>query len=148
MNLEDIHDAAVRSVDWLQSNGEAFGWLAVVMVLSWVLTLLMVPVLIARIPVDYFSRGHRHPMYADSRHPLIGWTLATLKNLLGIVLILAGVVMLLTPGQGTLTILIGLLLVNFPGKYALERWVVLRPGVLRSLNWLRAKVDRPPIDPP
>jgi hypothetical protein len=135
-------------LDWLQSNADALGWFALIAALSWVFTLAMVPVLIARIPVDYFSRGHRRPLYADSRHPVIGWTLATLKNLLGVLLIAAGILMLLTPGQGTLTILIGLLLVNFPGKYSLECWVVRRRGVLRTLNWLRSKVGRPPIDPP
>lgn len=145
MNLQDIQDTVLG---WLQINADALGWFAGIAVLSWVFTLLMVPVLIARIPVDYFSRGHRHPLYADARHPLVGWTLATLKNLLGVLLVLAGILMLLTPGQGTLTILIGLLLVNFPGKYALERWVVRRPGVLRALNWLRAKAGQPPIDPP
>ncbi len=47
--------------------------------------------------------------------------------------------MLVTPGQGLLTLLIGLLLLNFPGKYRLERWLVRRPGVLRTLNWVRRR---------
>ena len=78
----------------------------------------------------------------------MGWALAALKNVLGVVLILLGILMLLTPGQGILTILIGVLLVNVPGKFAMERWVVTRPGVLRTLNRFRAKIGRPPIDPP
>jgi hypothetical protein len=134
--------------DWLPISADAVGWFAVVVVLSWVFTLLAVPVLVARIPVDYFSHPHRHPMYSDTRHPVVGWGLAALKNVLGVVLILLGILMLLTPGQGILTILIGVLLVNFPGKFAMERWVVTRPGVLRTLNGFRAKIGRPPIDPP
>ncbi len=134
--------------DWLPISADAVGWFAMVVVLSWVFTLLAMPIMVARIPVDYFSRPERHPMYADTRHPLVGWVLATLKNVLGVVLILLGLLMLLTPGQGILTILIGVLLVNFPGKFAMERWVVTRPGVLRTLNAFRAKIGRPPIDPP
>ncbi len=70
------------------------------------------------------------------------------KNLLGGVLVVLGLVMLLTPGQGLLTLLIGLMLMNFPGKYRLERWLVTRPGVLRALNWLRARQGHQPLEAP
>jgi hypothetical protein len=56
--------------------------------------------------------------------------------------------MLVTPGQGILTILVGLLLMNFPGKYRVERWLVTRPGVLRSLNRLRKRRGEPPFQVP
>ena len=116
--------------EWLPVSAEALGWF------------------IARLPVDYFSPERRHPVYSEARHPLIGWSLVAAKNLLGALLITLGLLMLLTPGQGVLTILIGMLLVNFPGKYRLERWVVTRPGVLRTLNRFRARVGRLPLDPP
>jgi hypothetical protein len=35
---------------------------------------------------------------------------------------------------------------NFPGKYHLERWLVLRPGVLKGLNWLRRRQGQLPFD--
>ncbi len=60
----------------------------------------------------------------------------------------AQAVMLVTPGQGIVTLLIGLLLMNFPGKYRVERWLVLQPGVLRGLNWLRQKRGHQPFDAP
>jgi hypothetical protein len=47
-----------------------------------------------------------------------------------------------------LTLLIGLLLMNFPGKYQAERWLLLRPGVLRALNWLRERHGRAPFEIP
>ncbi len=68
-----------------------------------------------------------------------------LKNLLGVALVGAGIVMLVLPGQGILTILIGVMLMDFPGKYALEKRLVSRPTVMRSLNWMRAKANRPPF---
>jgi hypothetical protein len=53
--------------------------------------------------------------------------------------------MLFTPGRGFLTLPAGLLLMNFPGKCRLERWLVQRPGMLRSLNWLRTRRGKPPF---
>jgi len=62
--------------------------------------------------------------------------------------ILAGIAMLVLPGQGLLSILIGVTLLNFPGKYALERRIVGRPAVSRTLNRIRARARRPPLEIP
>ena len=70
------------------------------------------------------------------------------KNLLGAALVVLGLLMLVTPGQGQVTLLAGLLLMNFPGKYRLERAVVSREGVMRALNWFRRRSGRPPFEPP
>lgn len=53
--------------------------------------------------------------------------------------------MLVLPGQGILTILIGLGIMNFPGKFAVERWFVERKGVMFSINWIRQKTKHPPL---
>jgi hypothetical protein len=55
------------------------------------------------------------------------------------VLVVAGLVMLVVPGQGLLTIVVGLMLLDFPGKYRLERWLATRPKVWQSINWLRRR---------
>jgi len=54
--------------------------------------------------------------------------------------------MLVLPGQGLLTILLGVTLVNFPGKYALERRIVSRPSVANTLNRIREAVGRNPLE--
>ena len=69
------------------------------------------------------------------------------KNALGFILVVAGIIMLVLPGQGVFTILIGIMLLNFPGKYRLERWIVARRPVLRSINWLRRRAGRAPLVP-
>ena len=56
--------------------------------------------------------------------------------------------MLVTPGQGVLTIVVGMLLFDFPGKFRLERWLVTRPTVWRSINWLRERAGREPSQTP
>ena len=53
--------------------------------------------------------------------------------------------MLVLPGQGVLTILIGVMFINFPGKYRLERWVVMRDPVLKTINRLRQRAGHPPL---
>jgi hypothetical protein len=67
------------------------------------------------------------------------------KNLLGYIFVLAGILMLMLPGQGVLTILIGIMLLNFPGKYELERWIVSHGSVFRSINWIRRHAGRTPL---
>jgi hypothetical protein len=111
-------------------------------------TIIAVPWVVTRLPQDYFAREERVVWRATSNEPFFALVIAVLKNLLGLLLIVLGLIMLVTPGQGILTVLIGLLLMNFPGKYRVERWLVLRPGVLRGLNWLRLRRGHEPFDAP
>lgn len=108
-------------------------------------TLVIVPALVIRIPDDYFSHARRERTEWAEHHPVIRMIILTGKNLLGYVIILMGIAMLVLPGQGMLTIVIGLIMVNFPGKYQFERWLVTRKPVFRSINWFRAKASRAPL---
>jgi hypothetical protein len=71
--------------------------------------------------------------------------LRAVKNIVGLVLVLAGVLMLVLPGQGLLTIFMGITLLDFPGKRRLELSVVRRRPVFSALNWIRKKARRPPL---
>jgi hypothetical protein len=123
-------------------------WATGLSVLALVATVVGVPWVVARLPHDYFSRKARAVWRRSADEPLLALVLGVLKNILGGILLVLGLIMLVTPGQGLLTILIGLLLMNFPGKYVLERWLVLRPGVLRALNWLRRRRGQRPFERP
>jgi hypothetical protein len=131
--------------DWQQLLLWASGLSLLVVIAS----IVGVPWLLTRLPSDYFARAER-VAWRDptSSASVIAILLGVLKNVLGLLLVVLGLVMLLTPGQGILTLLVGLLLMNFPGKYHLERWLVLRPGVLRGLNWLRRRKGQPPFEAP
>jgi small-conductance mechanosensitive channel len=126
---------------------EVLWWVTGGSLLTLLLVLLAVPWVVARLPADYFVAERRRRADESERawhHPLLN----ILRNLLGAVLALLGLLMLLTPGQGLLTLLAGLLLMNFPCKYRLERWLVQRPGVFSGLNWLRGKVGKAAFEPP
>ena len=114
---------------------------------------IVVPVVVAtlmvlRLPPDYFTHTRREPVYREERHPVIGWTMALLKNLSGLLLIALGIIMLFTPGQGILTALVGLMLLNFPGKYRLERRLVRMGPIVPALNVLRKRFGRAPLQEP
>ena len=133
-------------LDWLQSHQVLLGWLGAASALTFVGSLIAIPWLVIRIPKDYFVHRHHFVDRWQPRHPLLRVALLTAKNLAGVVLVLAGVAMLVLPGQGILTILIGLMCLDFPGKFALERRLVRQPPVIAAINWMRAKAKRPPLE--
>jgi len=108
-------------------------------------TLIALPFLVAHIRPDYFVQPTPPRETWLGRHGVLRTLLLVVKNALGLVLILAGTAMLVLPGQGLLTILFGLTLLNFPGKRRLELWLVRQRGVLRAMNWMRYKLNKPPL---
>lgn len=123
----------------------ALGGISALMALA---TLVCLPWVITRLPANYFVRNERVVWRDLAEEPAGALVVIAVKNGVGFFLVLLGAIMLVTPGQGVLTILAGLMLMNFPGKFQLERWLVLRPGVLAGLNWLRALRQREPFEAP
>jgi uncharacterized membrane protein len=109
-----------------------------------VASMLAIPWLLVRMPQDYFNTPSWPLHY---RGPL-GWCLWLVRNALALVLLAAGILMLVLPGQGILTILIALMVSTFPGKYRMERAIMRRPRVLRAANWIRRRYHKPELNPP
>jgi hypothetical protein len=130
--------------DWLGPNF-VIGAVAVTLI-TFVLSIVVCVVVIIRIPHDYFLGDHAPDTWRH-RHPLVRWPLLIGKNLAGVILILLGLVMSVpgVPGQGILTILLGAMLLNFPGKRRIEKWLLRRRGVLKSVNRIRSRYGRPPL---
>jgi hypothetical protein len=101
---------------------------------------------LVRLPADYFACDPDAGT-CPTRPRYVRWPLALLKNFFGLALVALGVVLSFpgVPGQGILTILIGAMLLDFPGKRRLERWLVRRRGVLTTVNKVRARYGRPPL---
>lgn len=119
--------------------------IGLVSALIFVISLLSLPWLVALIPEDYFLSAERRPSPWEKRNPFIKITLIVCKNILGFVLLLGGFLMLFVPGQGLLTMVAGLVLMDYPGKFALEKKIVKNPSIYKGLNWLRAKANKPPL---
>jgi hypothetical protein len=135
---------------WLREHS----WVAWLMMGLSVTTLLatfvLVPWIIVRIPQDYFARQRATQMPWEKLHPGLRIAVLAIKNILGVLLVLAGIVlaMPLVPGPGVFTILVGLGLLDLPGKRSLERWIVKQPTVFAAANKLRFKYGRTPLDKP
>lgn len=132
--------------EWLQEHEALFGWLVALSISTLVLSILTTPFIVVRMREDYFLEDRQVP--EDSfreQHPILRLAALSLKNLLGLILFLAGIAMLALPGQGLLTILMGLLLMNFPGKRTIELRIMSISSILKSVNWIRAKAGRPPL---
>ena len=133
-------------MEFLSNWQQPLLWASGLSLLALIATIVGVPWVVTRLPKDYFVRSERVVWRASFDAPLLSLVTSMLKNLLGLLLVVLGLIMLVTPGQGIVTLLIGLLLMNFPGKYHLERWLVSRPGVLKGLNWLRRREGQLPFD--
>jgi hypothetical protein len=129
----------------IQEHKEAIWWIAAFSMAIFIGSLVAVPWLVVRIPVDYFATRRRPKTRFAYEHPLLRWTVWTIRNLLGVILILAGIVMLLLPGQGLLTLAVGVFLMDFPGKHRLERRIIQIRPVRKSINWLRRKANVKPL---
>ena len=135
-------------LDWVHGHEVLLYWLGAISGLIFLGGLVVVPWLVIHIPSDFFLHRRHLVDRWQSRHPVLRLALLGVKNLCGVVLVLAGIIMLVFPGQGVLTILVGLMCLDFPGKFALERWLVRQPPVIGAINWTRAKAGRAPLELP
>ena len=119
-------------------------WLGSISAVIFIFSLLSIKWLVGLIPSDYFIKKKSSKF--KNNYPLTWLFSLIVKNILGYSLILGGIFMLVLPGQGIFTIMIGLMLSNYPGKHAIERKFIGIPNVLKSINWLRKKSDKPPIE--
>jgi hypothetical protein len=121
--------------------------MGILSMVMFVASLVALPMLIVRLPADYFRRDEQHQ--PEKRRGAVPHLLALLgKSLLGVMLIICGIVMLVLPGQGLLAILLGIMLIPFPGKRALEQRLARQRPIFHALNWIRARAHKPPLEAP
>lgn len=133
-------------MDWIRDHGELLNWLMLVTALVSVVAIVLIPVVVTRIPRDYFLYREAPPLPWSRSHPALRIVLTGFKNVVGACLVLAGIGLLVLPGQGILTLLIGLALLDFPGKRAMELRLVRIRSLRRLLNWMRTRAGKEPLD--
>ena len=116
---------------------------------SFVGSILLTVAVLVRLPADYFVAVEAPPWFAK-RDPITRAALKVARNLAGLVLIVLGVVMSFpgVPGQGILTIMLGVMLTDLPGKRRVERWLVARPAIRRAIDRMRVRRGRAPLVDP
>ncbi len=137
-------------MDWLLSavqqyvSTETLVTLTALSVVFFVGSLIAIPFILVRLPTDFFdTRVPRRWM--EDHHPVLRVLGHVVKNVVGAVFLFAGFLMLFLPGQGILTMLIGVTMLDFPGKRRLEAKMIGQPAVLSTINNMRQKFGKPPL---
>ena len=141
--------AMLRSFsNWLSQTDAIVWWLSAGSLAFLLISPPLVAWLITRLPTDHFVQKHRRALDSWDDYPTLRIIMLVAKCAIGIALLLMGVIMLVAPGQGLLTIVVGLMLLEFPGKFRIQKWIVTRRQVWRSMNWLRKRAGQPEFEPP
>jgi hypothetical protein len=127
---------------YLERHSDLLWFLSLSSIVMLVGSAVLVPWLVARAPVDVFVRQIRVQRGA------FAWGLLILRNLIGATLLGAGILMLVLPGQGMLTIVAALCLLDLPRKRTVIRRIVARPAVWKALAWIRNRAGKPHFQKP
>ncbi len=132
----------IESITEFVSNYKTYIlWLATISLFVFIFSLVSIKWLVALIPTDYFVK--KNISESKKSYSLLWLMSIIVKNIIGYTLILGGILMLVLPGQGLFTILMGLILSNYPGKYTIEKRIISIPSILKTINWLRKKSNKP-----
>lgn len=137
-------------MDWLLSavqqyvSTETLVTLTALSVVFFVGSLIAIPFILVRLPTNFFdTRVPRRWM--EDHHPVLRLLGHIVKNVVGAIFLFVGFLMLFLPGQGILTMLIGVTMLDFPGKRRLEAKMIGQPAVLSTINNMRQKFGKPPL---
>ena len=137
-------------LEWLTENvfarvsGAGMLWGFLMFVVTFAVSSAIAAFILVKMPANYFHSSHGREFLTGS-HPTLRWAGVVVKNLVGLVFVVLGVVMTVVPGPGLLTILLGVTLLDFPGKRRLELKLVSRPAVRHAIDRVRARFHRPPL---
>ncbi len=117
-----------------------------IFVVSFTVNLAIVSFILVKLPTDYFQKNRQTKLWSGPR-PAVHATKVIGRNILGVLLVGLGIIMSLpgVPGQGLLTVLLGLTLVDFPGKRNVERKLLKRPAITNAITSLRQRFGKPPL---
>lgn len=125
-------------------SSETLIWLAALSIVFFIGTLIAIPFILVRLSADYFDVRVPRPWMQD-HHPVLRVAGHIVKNAVGAVFLFAGFLMLFLPGQGVLTMVIGISMLDFPGKRKIEAKLIGQPTVLNVINSMRKKYGKPPL---
>jgi len=99
-----------------------------------------------KLPANHFSKSRKTKFWSGP-HPLLHAAGIVGKNIAGVLLVALGIILSLpgVPGQGLLTVLLGIMLLDFPGRTRLEQKLLSRPSIVNAINSLRGRFGKPPL---
>jgi len=138
-------DWLLEQWQWVRNHEELFVWIGALSLFTVVVSFFAVPMVIRRMPHDYFLETSEGAEAIREQHPALRVLFLVMKNVLGMLLVIGGLIMFVTPGQGILTLVIGLLLMNFPGKRRLEIRLIRMKPLRRAVDWIRSRAGQCPL---
>ncbi len=129
---------------WESLTWGGIAWLLFFTVITIIASYALIVIGMIKIPADYFSSTYVKEINHD-KHFSLRWATFIAKNVIGFFLIIAGIIMIFTPGPGVPVILLGLIMMDIPGKRPLEAKIIKRPNILATVNNLRARYNKPPL---
>ena len=119
---------------------------ALIFLVSFFVNLGIVSLILVKLPADHFSKSRKMKFWAGPK-PAIHAAKVIGKNIAGVLLVALGIVLSLpgVPGQGLLTVLLGIMLLDFPGRHRLEQKLLSKPSIVNTINRLRARFGKPPL---
>lgn len=130
----------------LRQYGYLIEVLGLLSVFTFIASLVAIPWIIARLPQDYFIYHRRSVEKRHVLHPVLARITFLVRNFIGFLFFLSGIAMLVLPGQGIITILIGISFMDFPKKNQIVDRLVRHPRVIKVLNWIRLREGKPPFE--
>ena len=120
---------------------------ALIFLASFFVNLGIVSLILVKLPADHFSKSRKTKFWAGPR-PAIHAAKVIGKNIGGVLLVALGIVLSLpgVPGQGLLTVLLGIMLLDFPGRHRLEQKLLSKPSIVNTINRLRKRFEKPPLE--
>ena len=134
----------MEAFSYFLQNNQIFLYISGLSTIFFLLSLVGLSWLISIIPHNYFVDKKR-VSFIKMKNPLMWLSIVIIKNSIGLILILCGILMLILPGQGVLTIITGLIFLDYPGKFKFERLLVRNKLILNSMNWIRRKLNKPDL---
>ena len=136
-----------KIISWSSMNSDLLFLLGSLSIFILIISVFMMVLIISFLPQDYFKSENRNLISSvqNSRYPLLKLLVLITKNFFGVLLLLSGILMLVLPGQGILTIITGLVFIDYPGKYKFERKLLRQKGVINSINWIRSRLSKPSL---
>ena len=145
MRVLSVLEQLASLLRWAGEHPTVLAWLFGLSLVLFLGSLILIPILISRMRPDYFVTPNAESHTWLGRHPVARSIARLLKNALGVVLLFAGLVMMVLPGQGVITLLVALSLLEFPGKRTLELRLIRQRHVSSVINWTRSRAGRPPL---
>lgn len=136
-----------KIISWSSMNSDLLFLLGSLSIFILIISVFMMVLIISFLPEDYFKSENRNLISSvqNSRYPLLKLLVLITKNFFGVLLLFSGILMLVLPGQGILTIITGLVFMDYPGKYKFERKLLRQKGVINSINWIRSRLSKPSL---